>query len=73
MMDKKVYMKPNVVAEPLFKQWYACHLLFPGDFRLVHRQVAFEDQAILRLRSANSRGGAQEPGHQGWAICQPRW
>ncbi len=67
MSDKKVYLKPNVVFEPLFDNWYAWpHLLSPATaaMNITKRHLSIIDSYLqapafhaMAVKAARMRGG----------------
>jgi L-ascorbate metabolism protein UlaG (beta-lactamase superfamily) len=67
MMDKKVYLKPNVLAEPLVNQWYAWPSLIPpataamylanSHLKIMQSFISAPQIHVAALKNPAMRGG----------------
>jgi hypothetical protein len=69
MTNSVVYFRPDVVAEPLFNQWYAWGVLDLTDYGgNVYCKFASENHAFIRFQSGGARRRAEKLDHARRAI-----
>jgi hypothetical protein len=74
MTSKKLYLKQNILAEPLFNQWYAWPLLIPPASAAMYIcELASEDHAVICLRASSTHFRLEEPGDDWRPIYQLRF